>query len=76
MNYKDLRNQLPHGAIREIAKRADVTESLISRFFNGKIGKSPKETKILNITVQYLKEIKEQRRAAKKELQKVLSEEL
>jgi transcriptional regulator with XRE-family HTH domain len=47
MELKDFKKQLPHGAVREIAKRVNVTEGLISRFLNGKVENSPKKPEIL-----------------------------
>ena len=76
MDIKELRKQLPHGAIQEIARRSNTSQSIVSKFFNGNLQQCRKDVKIINAAVEYLKEHKEQRRAAEEELQKVLSEEL
>jgi predicted transcriptional regulator len=64
MELQEIKKQLPHGAIREIAKRAKVTEGLISRVFNGKIEKSPHEPEILKVTAEYLTEYKAKEKEA------------
>ncbi|GHS90808.1 hypothetical protein FACS1894203_0330 [Bacteroidia bacterium] len=63
---------MPHGAIREIARRTNLTEGLISRFFNGKIDKSPQEPEILRITAEYLAGYKDKERKAKEALKAAL----
>lgn len=73
MTLQEIRKELPHGAIREIAKRAELTDGLISKIFSGKVT-SPKESRVLMITAKYLAEYKANEKAATEALQKALTE--
>jgi predicted transcriptional regulator len=73
MELKEIRKQLPHGAIREISKRAKVTEGLVSRIYNGQLKNSPKEPKIKKATAEYLAEYKTKEREANEALKAALN---
>lgn len=72
MDILDLRDKLPHGAQREIAKRTNYSESAICLFFNGK-KKLSKYSEILNTAADILKEEKDKEIEAKEQLNKILS---
>jgi hypothetical protein len=71
MKITDLKDKIPHGGIVEIAKRAGVHKIALTQYFSGqrRIG-TIKELKLIEITLEYLKEIKDK----KEELQKKLEE--
>ncbi|MDR0420424.1 MAG: hypothetical protein LBH30_03110 [Prevotellaceae bacterium] len=71
MDLKELKKQLPSGAIKEIAKRANTSKSTICIVLGGK-SDSPKKPEILKATAQYLKEYKTRERKAKEALIKAL----
>jgi len=71
MNYKELKKDLPIGAMTEISKLSGVNNSTVQRFFNGE--KTKFDIKIIQTTTQYLKEYKEAKATAIQELQEVAS---
>jgi len=71
MDILNIRQQLPHGAIKEIAYRTNYSESSISQFFKGKISLS-KSSDILNAAADVLEEHKTKEREAIKKLTKAL----
>ncbi len=70
MDFKELKKQLPPGAITEIAKRAGVTFSTMQRFINGI--KTKNDISLLQEITQYLKEFKDAKATAVQELEEVL----
>jgi predicted transcriptional regulator len=73
MELSEIKKQLPHGAIREIAKRLNVTEGLISRIYSGKIENSPKTPEVIKATAEYLKEYKAREIEAKEAITEALN---
>jgi len=71
MDLKELKRQLPSGAIKEIAKITNTSKSTVCIVLGGK-SESPKKPEILKATADYLKEYKEKERKAKEALQKAL----
>jgi hypothetical protein len=71
MDLKDLKKQLPSGAIKEIANRANTSKSTVCIVLGGK-SESPKKTEILNKTAEYLTEYKAKEREAKEALIKAI----
>lgn len=54
---EEIKIMLPHGALTEVAKRAGVTKSAVTRFFNNKIISSPKiEKAALEYALKYKKD--------------------
>ena len=71
MNISEVKKQLPHGALKEIAIRTNYSKSSISQFFNGKISLL-KSTEIIEVTADILREHKIKEKAAINELTKAL----
>lgn len=71
MDIVNIKKQLPHGALKEIAIRTNYSKSSISQFFNGKISLL-KSTEILKVTADILREHKIKEKEAIIELTKVL----
>jgi DNA-binding LacI/PurR family transcriptional regulator len=67
-----IRNELPHGAIIEIAKRAGVLAPTVSRALMGD-NRSPKLPEITKATAEFLKEYREKQNEATKALTEALS---
>lgn len=67
-----IRNELPHGAVVEIAKRAGVLAPTVSRALMGDT-RSPKLPEIIKATAEFLKEYRERKNAATKALTEALS---
>ena len=63
MNLKEIKHQLPHGSIIEIAKRTELSPSTISLFFRGKL-KVMDSVKIIRTAADVIKESKEKEREA------------
>lgn len=72
MDLKEVKNQLPHGSIRKIAKAVNVSESTVSKFLSGEI-KSNKESDILQEAANLLIAYKEQKRSATDAIKKAIS---
>ncbi len=65
MNLQEIKNKIPRGGIKEIAKRCKLSYVTIVEFFNERKKVSPNtETKILSVTAEYLKQYKEARENA------------
>lgn len=73
MDLQEIRNQLPHGAIKEIANRVDLTASTITLFFKGKC-KTPKAPDILNAAAEILIEFKTKEQDAINKLKQLCRE--
>jgi hypothetical protein len=71
MDIKEIRNQLPLGAIKEIVNRSGVQYATVQRFFRGE--ETKENLNLIRVTAQYLKEYKEAKDTAMKELQAVAS---
>lgn len=79
MNIKNfatsgVRDQLPHGAIVQIAKRAGVLTQTVSRALKGDT-RSPKLPEIIKATAEYLKEYKAKENEANQALDEALNSE-
>lgn len=74
MDLQEIKKQLPHGAIKEIAERANLPFSMVANYFKGK-SKKPhlKEAEILKTTSEFLKEYKQKRSEAINTLQEALN---
>lgn len=73
MNVYNLKSQLPHGAISEVAKRTKLSIYTISTVLSGK-RKSNKEALILSTIADYLTELKTKEREALDKLNAALNE--
>jgi hypothetical protein len=71
MDIKQIRNQLPLGAVKEIVKRSGINYATVQRFFRGE--KTKENLNLMQVTAQYLKEYKEANANAIQELQAVAS---
>lgn len=71
MDIKEIRNQLPLGAVKEIVKRSGVQYATVQRFFRGE--ETKENLNLMQVTAQYLKEYKEAKAHAMQELQAVAS---
>lgn len=74
MNLSEIKKQLPHGAIKEIAQRSGLSTTTVSQIFNGII-ESPKLSEVLKATAEYLKEYKAKENEAVNALNEVLNPE-
>jgi len=71
IELQEIRKELPPGAMIEIAEKANVSKSTVSRFLAGKItGFNPK---ILNAIAEYLTEYKAKEREAMRAIKAVLN---
>jgi hypothetical protein len=68
MDLKEIRKQLPHGAINGIATRVKMSTSMVCLVLKGK-KESPKKSEILLAAAEYLTEYKAKEREAMKALQ-------
>ena len=73
MTLQEIRKQLPSGAIKEIAKRANTSTTSVSLIFKGKIN-SLKKQEVLQVAADFMAEYKAKERETKEVLQKALSE--
>lgn len=71
MDIKEIRNQLPLGAVKEIVNRSGVQYATVQRFFRGE--ETKENLNLLQVTAKYLKEYKEAKSNAIQELQAVAS---
>ncbi len=60
VDFKKIKDQLPHGAQTEIAKRAGVSLNMIHSALKGKCD----NVDVLNVIADYLSELKEAKSAA------------
>jgi len=67
MELKEMRKQLPSGAIKEIAKRTNLSTSVVCIVLREK-KKSPRKAEILQATAEYLTEYKAKEREASEAL--------
>ena len=67
-----IKKELPHGAIKDIAKRTGLSTTTISQIFNGLI-KSPKQSEVLKVTAEYLAEFKARELEAMQAINEVLN---
>jgi AcrR family transcriptional regulator len=72
MTLQEIRKNLPTGAIKEIAKRANTSETTVSLLFKGKTN-SLRKQEILQITADFLKEYKTREREAKEAISEALN---
>ncbi|WP_348824011.1 hypothetical protein [Flavobacterium aestuarii] len=71
MNIQEIKNQLPFGALRDIAKLSGVHYATVQSFLAG--NETKEDLKLMRVTAQYLKEYKEAKTSAMQELQAVAS---
>jgi hypothetical protein len=71
MNIKELKKDLPIGAMGEIAKLSGVDSSTVQKFFNGK--KTKANILLIETTTKYLSDYKAKEKKALQELQAVAS---
>ncbi len=67
-----LKKRLPHGSVKEIARRTNLSTATISQVLNGNIT-SPKQSEILTATAEYLTEYRAKETEAIQALNKVLN---
>lgn len=70
MNIQDLKNKLPHGAIRAIAEKANKTEATVSKFFSGQV--SDKSGKIMIAIEEYVLELKNKETESQKKIKELV----
>jgi len=66
-SIQEIKTQLPHGAIKEIAKKSGIGYCTVSKVFNGE-RKTNKLPEILKATAEYLAEYKAKEKAALQEI--------
>jgi Transcriptional regulators len=71
IDMEAIREQLPHGAIVQIAKKAGVLTSTASRALHGD-KRSPKLPEIIKATAEYLEAYNAKKREAQKAMERVL----
>lgn len=71
MEIKEIRNQLPLGAIKEIVKISGINYHTVQRFFRGE--ETKENLKLIGHTARYLKQYKQDKATALEELQAVAS---
>lgn len=71
MDIKEIKKQLPTGAIKEISTSCGVHYATVQGFFNGKQTKD--NLKLIEATADYLKVYKEKKKSATAKLQAVAS---
>ncbi len=69
MNIKELKKDLPIGAMSEIAKLSGVNNSTVQKFFDGK--KTKANILLIQTTTKFLKDYKEKEAKAIQELKEV-----
>jgi transcriptional regulator with XRE-family HTH domain len=74
MKINSLKKSLPHGAVKEIAKKMGLSTYTISRALNGH-DKSPRLSDIIKATADYLAEFKAKEVEALQALNNVLQSE-
>lgn len=73
MELAELRTKIPHGAIREISKRLNISECTISCILSGK-RESPRKAIIVSALVDYVAEQKRVEQEAWQKLDVILNE--
>ena len=73
MELTELKSRLPHGAVREISKRLNISECTISCVLSGK-RKSPRKAIIVSALVDYIAEQKRVEQEARRKLDAMLNE--
>lgn len=71
MTLQEIKQQLPTGAIKDIAERTHLSQTTISQVLNGKL-ETRKKTTILQATADYITEYKAKQREATEALQKAI----
>ena len=71
MNIKEIRKQLPIGAVKDIVKISGVEYATVQRFFRGENTKE--NIKLMNVTADYLEQYKTKEKEAIEKLQAVAS---
>lgn len=69
MNIQAIKEQLPTGAIKEIAETTGVHYATVQGFFNGK--QTKENIKLIQATADYLEVYKEKKKTATAKLQAV-----
>lgn len=73
MNLQQIKKELPNGALREIAGKAEVSNSLVTKILNGQLPKSTKRQQVLKVTAEVLKRVREERKAVEMQLEDALN---
>ena len=73
MELQEIKKQLPHGAIKRIAQKVGITQSLASLIVNGRT-KSSLAAEVYTEAAKIISEHKAKEKEAKEVLQKALSE--
>ena len=73
MDIKEIRKKLPIGSINKIAEKTGASVGTINRFFEGKKIKPDVQLSILKATTEIIKNHKEKKENALKELNEVIN---
>lgn len=72
IDVKKIREQLPHGSCKLIAKKQNLEQTTISAVLTGRIKKGEMFLKVVNGALEYIKEYK----AKETQIEKAISEAL
>ena len=71
---KELYNSLPNGAVKEIAKIANINIITMSKVINGKKVRQSSKIKVLKAIEQYLKQKQEQETQLQESIKQLLTQ--
>lgn len=71
MKPQEIKKELPHGAVKEIAEKTGLSTSTVCQILKG--GKSPKTATVLAATAEYLNEYKAKELEARQALRNALN---
>ena len=71
---KELYNSLPNGAVKEIAKIANINIITMSKVINGKKVRQSSKIKVLKAIEQYLKQKQEQETQQQESIKQLLTQ--
>lgn len=71
IDLKELRKQLPYGAVKEIVSLSGVEYGTVQRFFRGE--KTKENLKLMKVTADYLEDYKTKEKEAVERLQAAAS---
>lgn len=75
MTLQEIKNQLPTGAIKELASRTKLSQTTISQVLNGKL-ETRKKAKILQATADLITEYRAKEQEATEALQKAIGTDI
>lgn len=58
MTVQEIKNQLPHGAIKEIARKVGVTPGTVQNALRNETRKNKNHLSVINFAIEYLKEFR------------------